>query len=270
MKIVILILKIVVIIYLLVCVCFYIWQEKVLFLPEKLPENYQFRFRSAWMQDSEEHTLTSKSAEGKINLVWLKTAKPKGVIVYCHGNAGNIQRWANIVDDLMQYGYDVILWDYRTYGKSTGKLNEKNLLADGQLVYNFAKTHFTENQIIVFGRSLGTGVATYLSAANSPHYLLLETPYFNLKDVAAFHFSYLPYSLLLKFEFNNNEWIKEVRCPIYIFHGTYDRTVPYKSGYKLKPLLKPNDEFITLEAGDHNDLSSFLLYQEKIKEILSK
>jgi len=268
-KIVILIFKILILIYLIACLGLYIWQEKVLFLPEKLPENHQFRFQSAWIKASEEHTLLAQE-NGKINVVWLKTENPKGVIFYCHGNAGNIQRWANIVDDLMQHDYDIILWDYRTYGKSTGKLTEKNLLADGQLVYDFAKKHFLENQIVVYGRSLGTGVATYLSAANSPRCLILETPYFNLKDVAAFHFSYFPYSLLLRFELKTNEWIKEARCPTYIFHGTYDRTVPYKSGYKLAPLLKANDEFITLEAGDHNDLSTFLLYEQKIKEILEK
>lgn len=267
MKKVILFFSILISIYLLACLGLYIWQEKVLFLPEELSENHQFRLQSEWVQSQEEYTLSAQD-EGKINLLWFKTEKPKGVIVYCHGNAGNIQRWANIVDELMQYGHDIILWDYRTYGKSTGKLTEKNMLADGQLVYDFTKKHFGENQIVVYGRSLGTGVATYLAAANSPQQLILETPYYSLKDVAAFHFPYFPYGLLLRYELKTNEWIKEVRCPIYIFHGTYDRTVPYKSGFKLKPLLKSKDEFITLEAGDHNDLSTFFIYKEKIKEIL--
>ncbi len=268
-KVIFIICNILIITYLLACLGLYLGQEKILFLPEKLPENYQFRFQSTWIQDYEEHTLASQD-DGKINLLWFKTKKPKGVIVYCHGNAGNLQRWASIIDDLMRFEYDIILWDYRTYGKSLGKLNEKNILADGQLIYEFAKIHFAENQIVVYGRSLGTGVATYLAASNSPSQLLLETPYYNLKDVAGFHFPYFPYSLLLKYALPTNDWLKEVRCPICIFHGTYDRTVPYQSGVKLKPLLKPNDEFVTIEAGDHNDLNTFQLYEEKIKQILGK
>lgn len=262
-------LKILISIYLLACLVLYIWQEKIIFLPEKLPENHSFRFQSAWIQDFEEQMLICQD-RGEVNLLWFKAKKTKGVIVYCHGNAGNMQRWANMVDDFVQFDYDVILWDYRTYGKSSGRLNEENILADGQLVYEFAKKHFAESQIVVYGRSLGTGVATYLAASNSPSQLMLETPFYNLKDVAGFHFPYFPYSVLLKYEFNTDEWIKEVRCPICIFHGTYDRTVPYQSGVKLKPLLKSQDEFITIEAGDHHDLNTFLLYEEKIKQILGK
>ena len=257
-------------IYLFVCLVLYFAQEKVIFLPEPLPANYTYIFHSKWLSSSEEYFLTTYDSQ-KINLVWFKgKSKPKGVILYCHGNAGNIQRWASIVDDLMQYDYDVILWDYRTYGKSMGKLSEENLLKDAQLVYDFAKLHFSESQVLVYGRSLGTGLATYLSATNAPQKLILETPYYNLRDVAATHFPYFPYSLLLRYEFPTNEWIQEVRCPIFIFHGTYDRTVPYSSGSKLKDYLKLQDQFVTIEAGDHNDLNTFQIYEEKIKEILTK
>jgi uncharacterized protein len=257
-------------IYLLLCLVLYVWQDKILFLPEPLPSDYQYVFRSRWLGSSEEFALPTHDHQ-KINLVWLKPkSTPKGVILYCHGNAGNIQRWASIVDDLLQYDYEVMLWDYRTYGKSTGKLTEDNLLKDAQLVYDFAKKHFSEDKILLYGRSLGTGIATYLSAVNSPQLLILETPYYNLKDVAGTHFPYFPYALLLKYELKTNEWINEVRCPIYIFHGTYDRTVPYRSGLKLKEYLKPQDQFITIEAGDHNDLNTFHIYEEKIREILAK
>lgn len=257
-------------IYLLVCLILYIWQEKILFLPEPLPANYTYKFNSKWVASHETFSLPTHDKK-QLSLVWFKVAgKSKGVILYCHGNAGNIQRWASIVDDLMQHQYDVMLWDYRTYGKSEGELSEENLLKDAQLVYDFAKKHFSENNITVYGRSLGTGIATYMAATNSPQRLILETPYYNLKDVAGIHFPYLPYGLLLRYELKTNQWIQEVRCPIYIFHGTYDRTVPYSSGIKLKPLLKEGDEFITIAAGDHNDLNTFLIYEEKINEILAK
>ncbi|GAB4110420.1 MAG: alpha/beta fold hydrolase [Thermoflexibacter sp.] len=269
MKIAFLILKIFTSLYLVACAILYFLQEKILFLPVSLSENYRYKFDSQRIKEHEEHFLNTEN-RGKINLVWFKIANPKGVILYCHGNAGNIQRWASIVDDLMRFGYDIILWDYRTYGKSTGQLNEKNLLSDAQAVYDFTKKHFSENQIIVYGRSLGTGMATYLSAMNAPNYLILETPYFNLSDVAGYYFPYFPYHLLLKYKLPSNEWITEVRCPITIFHGTYDRTVPYSSGFKLKSLLKAHDEFITIEGGDHNDLNTFYIYEEKLGKILGK
>ncbi len=269
MKVAFFILKMLASLYLVACAILYFLQEKILFLPVSLPEDYQYNFDSRWFKEYKEYFLNTENG-GKINLVWFKTPRSKGVIVYCHGNAGNIQRWASIVDDLMQFGYDIVLWDYRTYGKSRGHINEKNLLSDAQAVYDFTKKHFSENQTIVFGRSLGTGVAVYLSARNTPKCLILETPYFSLSDVAGYHFPYFPYSLLLRYKLPSYQWITKVSCPITIFHGTYDRTVPYSSGVQLKPLLKVHDEFITIEGGDHNDLNTFYIYEEKLKEILEK
>lgn len=258
-----------------ICGAYYLLQEKILFHPVKLDENYQFPFKATFT----EHNLVTID-NAKINMVWFKANSfsnisdnssnnsPKGVIVYCHGNADNIDRWGQIVEKLLPLGYDILIFDYRGFGKSTGKISEKALFADTQMVYDFAKKHYSENQIIIYGRSLGTGLATHLATINHAKHLILETPYYSILELSQRYAEWLPTSLILQYHIRTDLNIVKVPCPITIFHGTADEVVPYDSGIKLKPLLKNGDEFITVPNGMHGDLELYAQYQEGITRIL--
>jgi uncharacterized protein len=246
-----------------VCAAYYFWQEKIIFHPVALAANYTFSFNNQFT----EYNFQTPDNQS-INAVLFQHPNPKGIIVYCHGNADNIARWGAIAEKLVQYGYEVLVFDYRGYGKSTGKVTEENLFADAKLVYNFAKTRFAEAQIVVYGRSLGTGIATFLAATNSPKHLVLETPYYSILEMSQRYANWLPTKLLLKYPLRTDLRITDVQAPISIFHGTADEIVPYESGSKLKKWLKPQDQFITIPDGMHSNLENYELYRQAIAKIL--
>ncbi|WP_350285917.1 alpha/beta fold hydrolase [uncultured Croceitalea sp.] len=249
--------------YLLLVSMLYLLQEKFLFLPSELPQDYSYQFTEPF----EEFNLTAKDG-ALLNAIHFKREGAKGVILYFHGNAGDLSRWGEIATYFAQLQYDVIIMDYRTYGKSTGKLSEQNLFEDAQMFYDHTLRYYSENEIIVYGRSLGTAIATRLSSQNKPSKLILETPFYNLYDVAKSRFPFLPLKVLLKYKFESNEHIKKVTCPITIFHGTDDSIVPYESGKSLFAEITSKKKFITIDGGEHNNLSDFSTYQKAIGEVL--
>jgi fermentation-respiration switch protein FrsA (DUF1100 family) len=242
----------------------YFFQEKLIFLPSKLPQDYTYSFSLP----HEEFNL--RTEDGAIlNGLHFKNSEPKGVILYFHGNAGDLSRWGEIALYFVEKQYDVIIMDYRTYGKSTGKLSPAALFDDAQLFYDYALEHYDENRITLYGRSLGTGIASRIAAINTPKQLVLETPFYSLLDVAKSMFPILPVSVFLKYTLPSYEFMQEVTCPVTIFHGTSDSVVPYESGKKLYDAI-PNEgkTFYAIENGDHNNLISFPQYHEGIESVL--
>ncbi|KPM33499.1 Hydrolase with alpha/beta fold protein [Croceitalea dokdonensis DOKDO 023] len=249
--------------YVFLIIMLYFLQEKLIFLPTELPQDYAYEFS----QPFEEFFLKAKDG-ARLNGLHFKAAKPKGVILYFHGNAGNLARWGQIATFFVEKQYDLVIMDYRTYGKSTGKLSEANLFADAQLFYDYTKQYYDEDLIRVYGRSLGAAIATQVASKNTPYQLILETPFYNLKDVARQRFAFLPLDLLLKYEFPSNQYIKQVNCPITIYHGTEDSVVDYKSGQRLFEVAEAPKEFITIPKGEHNNLAQFSEYLDTIEGAL--
>jgi alpha-beta hydrolase superfamily lysophospholipase len=242
----------------------YLLQEKIIFQPTQLQLDHQFRFKTPF----EEFFIETKDG-ARLNGLRFSLAESKGVIVYYHGNAGDLQRWGEITSFFLQFGYEVIVMDYRTYGKSTGELSEKNLYNDAQLFYDRALTYFAEDKIIVYGRSLGASIATKIASENSPSKLILETPFYSLTDLVKEKFSPLPVSGLLKYRFPSNQFIKNTECPVIVIHGTNDAVVPYRSGLKLyEEIPESQGTLITIEGGGHNDLINFKEYEQAIRKVL--
>lgn len=249
--------------YLLVLVGLYFFQEKIIFQSKKLTKNFTYTFD----KDFEEINLITKD-NAIINALHFKVKNSKGIIVYFHGNKGSLERWGTIASDFTDYGYDVFVMDYRGYGKSTGKREEKSLYDDALLCYNYIKKSYSEDNITLYGRSLGATFATYIAAKQKPKKLVLEAPFYNLANTADFHYPFSPI-FLLKYKFPSNEYITKVTCPITIFHGTEDNVTPYKGGKKLFDRVKVSDkEFITIDNGTHHNIKDSEIYQHKIKELL--
>ena len=242
----------------------YFLQEKLIFLPSKLPHDFEYSFS----RDFEEINLKTED-DVILNAVHFKQVNPKGLILYFHGNAGDLSRWGNITSFFVDKEYDVLVMDYRTYGKSTGKLSEEALHDDAQLFYNYALEQYDETKITLYGRSLGTGIAANLASKNKPNKLILETPYYSLLDVAKERFPFLPLNWLMKYKLLSHVFIQTVKCPITIFHGTDDTIVPYNSGKRLFNAIPHNaTKFFTIDRGGHNNLIEFEAYLEGIDEVL--
>ncbi|MEM9001065.1 MAG: alpha/beta hydrolase [Bacteroidota bacterium] len=239
-------------------------QEKLIFLPTQLPKSYEFSFSVPHEE------LFLESTDGALlNALHFKTEKARGTVLYFHGNAGDLSRWGEIAAFFVKLRFNVIVMDYRTYGKSTGKLSETALYADAQLFYEYTKKHCDEHEIVIYGRSLGCSIATHLASKNKPRQLILETPFYNLQDVAQQRFPFLPVKALLRYKMESDRYIQNVTCPITIFHGTDDSVVPYDSGKRLfESIPKGQKKFYTIIGGEHNNLVQFEAYLDGIREVL--
>jgi pimeloyl-ACP methyl ester carboxylesterase len=241
----------------------YIFQEHLIFHPERLSVKYDFLFDTPF----EEKVFDTPDGYILSALVF-KVEKSKGIVFYHHGNAGNLESWGQRAIDFTSRGYDVLMYDYRGYGKSTGYIkNEKMLYADATLIYKELLYDYKERDIIVYGTSLGTGIASYIAYNNHPSKLILETPYYNFYDVAKFHYPYLPNSLLLHYQFKTNQFLPKIKGEVFLFHGTEDETVPYNSSVRLAELSN-NISLITIKNGSHNNLNTFHDYHQWLGNVL--
>jgi uncharacterized protein len=255
--------------YIVLMLSGYFFQEKMVFWQKSLPQNYQYvfkvPFKELWFEPEK---------NVRINALYFNTdsTKRKGIVLYFHGNADNLQRWGKHAPDFTRNGYDVLMIDYRVFGKSVGKPSEAALHADARFVYNYARKLFPENQIIVYGRSLGTGIATKLASENNPKMLLLETPYISLPDVSWSHLPIFPYEKMADYTMHTDQWIAKVKCPIHFFHGTEDELVPYNSSIRLAAILHQNPTIIltTIEGGKHKNLSDFKAYHLALDSCLTR
>ncbi len=241
----------------------YFLQEKMLFFPTVLEQDYVFEFSKPF-----EELFLKTDNDVVINAIHFKTENPKGVILYFHGNAGDLSRWGWIAEYFVERQYDVLIMDYRTYGKSTGKLSEPALYNDARYCYDYLKARYAEKDITLYGRSLGTGIAAYLASQSEPNQLILETPYYSITDVAKTRFPVLPVETLLKYKLPTHQYLEEVSCPITILHGTDDVVVPISSAEKLLKLHKENLNFISIDGGEHNNLIEFEAYHRTINKVL--
>ena len=240
----------------------YSFQESIIFQDHALATEYQFQFDTPF----EEKTIQRE--EGAIlHGINFRAQETRGLILYFHGNAGDLSRWGKIVEPFVARGYDVLAVDYRGYGKSVGKRNESLMYEDALAWYDFALGDFDEESITVYGRSLGCTFATYVASERSCRQLILETPFYSLKSVASNTYAIFPLDNLLKFTFPSYQFIGEVECPITIIHGTEDLVVPLQNSRRLIG-LNPQINYVTIEDGEHNNLSTFKEYWQTIEEVL--
>jgi len=241
----------------------YIFQENMIFHPEKLSAKYKFVF------DRPFEEITYETVDGNtINALLFKVENSKGVIFYHHGNAGSLESWGLRAVDFTSLGYDILMYDYRGYGKSTGSIkNEKMLNSDAVMIYKKLLYDYKEGDIVIYGTSLGTGIAARLAHDNNPSKLILETPYYNFYDVSKYHYPYLPNSILLHYQFKTDKFLPKINNPIYLFHGTEDEIVPYNSSERLAKLSE-NITLFTIKDGSHNNLNTFSEYHLYLKEAL--
>lgn len=241
----------------------YLFQERLIFYPEKLSAKYKFVFDTPF-EEKEYQTENGNT----ISALLFKIEKSKGIVFYHHGNAGNLESWGLRAIDFTSKGYDVLMYDYQGYGKSSGNIkNEKMLYADAALIYKELLYDYKERDIIVYGTSLGTGIASYIAYNNHPSKLILETPYYNFYDVAKFHYPYLPTSFLLHYQFKTNQFLPKIKSEVFLFHGTEDETIPYSSSERLVRLSDKITLF-TIKDGSHNNLNTFHDYHKWLGDVL--
>jgi uncharacterized protein len=250
--------------YLLLLVLAYLLQERFIFKPEKLHPNFEYKYDVPFKE------LFFDVAPGvSINGLHFYCDKPHGLVLYFHGNSRSIKGWAKYAKDFYRYGYDVVLVDYRGFGKSTGKRSEQDMLSDMQFVYHTLAATYHENHILVYGRSLGSGFAAKIASDNKPRYLILDAPYFNFQKTVQRFLPILPVRFVLRFHLRTDKWITKVNCHTYIIHGTKDWLIPISQSEKLQLLNPRKITLIRIHGGGHNNLPSYPEYHNFLRDILA-
>jgi len=256
----------IIIIYIVISVLLYFLQDQFLFKPEKLPKDFQFLYEH---QDVEEYNLETRDG-AVINGLHFKVENPKGVVLYLKGNSKSIKGWGKFAVDFTRNKYDVIMVDYRGFGKSTGKRSQKAMKHDLQYVYNKIRERVSEEYIILYGRSLGSGFATKLASMNNPRMLILDAPYYSLQKVTARYAPFMPLSLILKYPIPTHKWLKYVNCPIHIIHGTNDKLIPFKVGVKLSQIQPNSTKLYPIIGGGHKNMNAFESYHVALSRIINE
>ncbi|WP_299228633.1 alpha/beta fold hydrolase [uncultured Psychroserpens sp.] len=258
---------IVVVIYIAISTALYYLQDYMLFKPEKLPNDFQFNYDN---QATKEYNLETRDGAVINGLRFFPKGESKGVVLYLKGNSKSIKGWGKFAVDFTRHGYNVLMVDYRGFGKSTGRRSQKAIKRDLQLVYNKLKEMTTEDRIILYGRSLGSGFAAKLASMNHPKMLILDAPYYSLTKVTARYAPFMPLSLLIKYPLPTYKWLKYVQCPIHIIHGTHDKLIPYKTSVKLSQVNPKLTKLHTVIGGGHKDLNNFESYHSMLDDIINQ
>ncbi|HMB63654.1 MAG TPA: alpha/beta fold hydrolase [Eudoraea sp.] len=259
------ILLVVITIYLVISILVYFLQDYLMFKPEKLPADFEFHYGN---QETEEYNVQTRDG-ATINGLRFKAKNPRGIVFYLKGNSKSIKGWGKFAVDFTRHGYDVLMVDYRGFGKSTGRRTQKAIKRDLQVIYNKIKENVSEKYIILYGRSLGSGFAAKLASMNDPRMLIMDAPYYSLSKVAKKYVPFMPLSLLLKFPMPTYKWLKYVNCPIHIIHGTDDKLIPYKTSVKLSKIKSKSTTLYTVIGGGHKNLNTFESYHKMLSEIIT-
>lgn len=253
------------IIYILAGFALYFFQEKIIFHPEPLAAGHVFQFNAPF---KEINLAVNKDKNLNIVQFTVPDSLCKGVVLYFHGNMKNVERYAPFAEPFTRKHYEVWMPDYPGFGKSTGPRTEQVMYDDAQILYKMAKARFPEDSIIIYGRSIGTGIASHLASRNDCKLVILETPYYSMHSLMRHRVFFYPVSWMAKFHFPVNEYIQKIDAPVTIFHGTEDEVIPYRNAERLKELLKTADRFITIPDGEHNNITSFPQYRQTLDSLL--
>ena len=246
----------VIIAYIIVVVLLYTLQRRLIFHPGSLTTYYQFRTEAG----AKEIMLTTVDGE-RINGLFFRNDHPD-VILYFHGNAGDLSGWQYVSDDFTSLGFNFMIIDYRGYGKSSGKISEKGLYHDGEAAFDFLiKNGFSPGNIIVYGRSMGSGVAVHVAANRKCKGLILESPFSSLSRLGNEKLPLFFPSVYIRFRFDNLLKINRVECPIILLHGTHDELIPDSHSRRLFAKIKGKKKMIIVDRGSHNDLHTFEQYK---------
>ena len=246
-------------------ILFYFIQDRLIFKPEKLSKDFIFQYEN---QVVEEYNFQLRD-DVLINGLHFKTENPKGVVFYLKGNSRSIKGWGKFAVDFTLHGWDVIMMDYRGFGKSKGKRTQQTMKDDALLIYDKIKEKVEEKYIIIYGRSLGTGLATKVASMNDPRMLILACPYYSMSNNVKRYMPFLPTGLVMRFSMPTYKWMKYVKCPIKLVHGTNDRVIPMKSSVRLSKINPKLTRLYPIIGGGHKNLHNYEGYHRSLKEILN-
>ncbi|HDH98508.1 MAG TPA: alpha/beta hydrolase [Deltaproteobacteria bacterium] len=219
-------------------------------------------------------SVSFKAPDGvKLSGWFIPADSPRGVVIFCHGNAGNISHRLESIEIFHGLRLSTFIFDYRGYGASEGTPSEEGSYLDVKGAWNYLIEHegLASSDIILFGRSLGGAVAAWLAGQYTPKALIIESTFTSAPDLAGELYFYLPVKLLCRYKYNALAAIREVQCPVLIVHSQEDEIVSFRHGRVLFDAA--NDPRVFLEiSGSHNEgfITSSSVYLNGLKAFLDQ
>jgi fermentation-respiration switch protein FrsA (DUF1100 family) len=230
----------------------YFTQDGMLYLPdlpsrqlEATPKTIGLDYREVWIETEDEETLHGW---------YVPTVDARATVLFFHGNAGNISHRLTSLSQMNSLGLNVLIFDYRGYGKSSGKPSEEGLYRDASAAWHYLveQQGATRENTLLFGRSLGAGVATRLALEIEPAGVVIESAFTSVPDMAADLYPLLPVRLLSRNHFDNLKHIPDMSSALLVMHSKKDEIIPYHHGEKLYAAAVGPKQFFQLQGG-HND-----------------
>lgn len=240
----------------------YVTQERLLFPATVLPADHQFRFDVPFTE------MRIPVPGASLDALLFTQAQPRGLVFFLHGNAGNLNTWTTGVDFYRRVNYDMFMLDYRGYGRSTGRIeSEAQLHADVRAAWDAIAPRYAGKPIVIYGRSLGTGLAVQLARDVHPQLLVLVSPYTSIVDAARRRYPFVP-SMLVKYPLRTDAAIGSVRSPILFAHGTGDQVIPIEASHQLRALARAPTTMLAIDGASHHDIHRHPGYVEPLADHL--
>ncbi len=257
------ILRTIILSYLGLCALYFFLQTSYIFFPTKTYNPPPIGVDEVFMDTEDGEKLHA----------WWMDNKAEKTVLFFHGNAGNLTDRVDRVYVFKELGLNALMFDYRSYGKSSGKIKRENdLYIDGQTAYNYlVSIGIEEKNIIIWGRSLGAAIAIYTAQGRDIDSFIIESTFSGTESVAKHYYWYLPVKFLLRYKFDSVNKINNVQAPLLIIHSTEDKTIPFAEGQKLYDEYKGEKEMVKLKGGHNSDIgTSYGVYINGLKKFLNK
>lgn len=243
--------------YLTFALTFYVGLVALLYFAQRTIQYFPERFRTApaaaGLPEAEEVTLDT--ADGERVIVWhVPPRGDKPVFLYLHGNGASLRWRADRYRDLTADGSGLVALSYRGYGGSSGSPTEPGLIDDALAAYAFAAARYPSERIVLWGESLGSGLAVALAAEKPVARVVLQSPFTSAADIGASRYWFVPVRLLMKDQYRSDLRIGKVTAPVLVLHGDRDDIVPITQGERLYELITAPKRFVRIPGGGHNDL----------------
>lgn len=237
--------------YCLLVLAMYIFQSRLLFFPNQPGRDHMHVPTDIGLKYD---AVRINTADSVILDGWFVPAdKSRGVILFFHGNAGNISHRLDSIQIFNSLGLDTLIIDYRGYGASTGTPSEAGTYLDAEAAWRYLveEHRFSPQDIIIFGRSLGGAVAVHLASRQNPAALIVESTFTSVPDLAAELYPWLPSRWLSRFQYNSLQKIKSVTCPVLVVHSSQDEIIPAAHGSRIFSEVQEPKEFLEI-SGRHD------------------
>ena len=232
-------------------------QEALLFAPQVLPADHRFE------RGTDVHETWVDVPGARLNALHLQLPQPVGLVFFLHGNGGSLDNWFVDIDFYRRANIDLFMIDYRGYGKSSGRItSEAQLQADVRAAWEQIAPQYAGLRRVIFGRSLGTGLAGALAAEVQPEQTILASPYISMQALAAEHYAWVP-GALLRYPLRTDLVLPRIRGAVLLVHGERDTLIQPSHSQALQRLA-PAARLALIPGAGHNDLQRFPVYREQL------